>query len=132
MTTEEDFRRAIETNPEDWQLLLVFSDWLREREDGRADGYDCMGKNRMYPDWFYRNPIVKVWCYPFPNAFCVWGEHCRLPLDWYSELYMHKADGWTAEYVGVVRAFDDAAIAFSRLPTERQQELLTADKVTMK
>ena len=49
MTTEDDFRRAIDANPEDWQNLLVFSDWLRERNDARADGYAALAALRKYP-----------------------------------------------------------------------------------
>jgi uncharacterized protein (TIGR02996 family) len=37
VTTEDDLRRAIDADPEDRHTLLVFSDWLRDRGDKRAD-----------------------------------------------------------------------------------------------
>jgi uncharacterized protein (TIGR02996 family) len=45
VTTEDDFRRAIEANPDDWDTLAVFSDWLRDRDDPRADGYAALARH---------------------------------------------------------------------------------------
>jgi uncharacterized protein (TIGR02996 family) len=42
VTTEYDFHCAIEANPDDGHTL-VFSDWLRDRGDKRADGYAVTG-----------------------------------------------------------------------------------------
>ena len=33
MTTEDDFQRALDANPDDWQTRLVFADWLEDRGD---------------------------------------------------------------------------------------------------
>ena len=49
MTTEDDFQRALDENPDDWQTRLVFADWLQERGDQRAEGYRALGTLRRYP-----------------------------------------------------------------------------------
>ena len=49
MTTEDDFRRLIDSNPNDWQNYLVFADWLQERDDPRAVGYRAMGEGVLRP-----------------------------------------------------------------------------------
>ena len=49
MTTEDDFRRALDANPKDWQTLAVLSDWLRERDDPRADGYAALVRHQKRP-----------------------------------------------------------------------------------
>ena len=43
VTTEDDFQRALDKNPDDWQTRLVFADWLEERDDPRAEGYRALG-----------------------------------------------------------------------------------------
>ena len=37
MTKEDDFQKALDAHPEDWQTRLVFADWLQERGDPRAE-----------------------------------------------------------------------------------------------
>ena len=49
MTTEDDFHRALDANPDDWQTRLVFADWLDDRGDPRAEGYRALGHLRLCP-----------------------------------------------------------------------------------
>jgi uncharacterized protein (TIGR02996 family) len=52
MTTEDDFQRAPAAAPRAWQTLLVFADWLAQRDDPRADGYRALGLRRFAPTFF--------------------------------------------------------------------------------
>jgi uncharacterized protein (TIGR02996 family) len=43
VTTEDDFQKALDKRPDDWQTRLVFADFLEERGDPRAAGYRILG-----------------------------------------------------------------------------------------
>ena len=58
MTTEEDFQKALDANPDDWQTRLVFADWLQDRDDPRADGYRALAVLRVAP---YAEESGKGW-----------------------------------------------------------------------
>jgi uncharacterized protein (TIGR02996 family) len=121
LTTEDDFRRVIDANPSDWQTLLVFSDWLRERNDPRADGYTALAVRRQVP-------------YNHGRQWCWWGQrsglsaHRRkpnlLPDDWYAALERAPSQSFARESQCPSDLFDFAARAFSKLPPERRAELL--------
>lgn len=49
MHTEDDFQRGLDADPTDWQLRLVFADWLDEQGDPRAAGYRELGRLRRNP-----------------------------------------------------------------------------------
>lgn len=49
MNEEAGFQAALDANPDDFQTRLAFADWLRERDDPRADGYQVMGELRLWP-----------------------------------------------------------------------------------
>jgi uncharacterized protein (TIGR02996 family) len=110
MTTEDDFQRALDACPEDWQTRLVFADWLDERGDPRGPGYRALGANEMHPmrldsRWLYLRASLRL-----PGA--QW-----MPHDWYE---LMGDDVTTAR-----RAAEDlAARAFAKLPAERRAELL--------
>jgi uncharacterized protein (TIGR02996 family) len=138
VTTENDFQRALNKNPEDWQTRLVFADWLQEHNDPRAEGYRALGSLRTYPFWMgvekRRTDVSEHYrsC-PFWTLKGTGGGH--LPADWFalivlrgkSELY---APLWAAcRDVTRREAEDAAALAFGRLPDERRTELLTATSV---
>jgi uncharacterized protein (TIGR02996 family) len=127
MTTEDDFRRALAAHPDDWQTLAVYSDWLRERDDERADGYQALAALRLHPipdsavgwilgrddnDQYNQKPQA------VPGL---------LPPDWYqflaasSELKVHGAWWCSGELLAL---FDAAARAFAKLPPERRAVLL--------
>jgi hypothetical protein len=129
MTTEEDFGRVIsELNrdmvwhePFDWHLLLVFSDWLRDMGDGRADGYLVLASGKYWPDRWY----VHRNCWRCPEN-CGFRERVKnpiIPSDWYRVL---PRDVQYESCIGleIKDTLDAAARAFLKLPVERQQELL--------
>jgi uncharacterized protein (TIGR02996 family) len=144
VTTEDDFRRAIDASPEDWQTLLVFSDWLRDRDDVRADGYAALARHRKRP---LPQTVTKVgeeertavWFGWVKVGFAIHSVHLgttkttdpeALPPDWYDtvrEFNQHldwEPFAW-AFFHTRFEALDAAARGFAQLPAERRAELLT-------
>jgi uncharacterized protein (TIGR02996 family) len=145
VTTEEDFGRAINADPEDWQALLVFSDWLRERNDPRADGYAALARFQKRPRAeTHSNSMREDW----RGDWFIWGKATTarragasgpakesepdvLPPDWYDEAKeFNQLPEWQKHAWSYFRtrsgALDAAARAFARLPDNRRTELLTA------
>ena len=134
MTTEGDFRRAIDADPVDWQTRLVFADWLDERADPRAVGYRALGLLRRNPALFSTTPPRWVWL----NTR--WGASYRdrvdrsralLPDDWYANIPRagSATDPCAKERFVLSEALDDAARAFAGLSAERRAEILAAPPV---
>ena len=48
---EDAFQTALDTNPADFAVRLIFADWLEDRGDWRAAGYRWMGVHRKWPFW---------------------------------------------------------------------------------
>ena len=127
MTTEDDFQRALDSNPEDWQTRLVFADWLQERGDPRADGYRALGVNRRVPDT--RSTLMFRYTSAPAVSFGIDPQHTYvLPLDWYKLADSEWDKSACGPFYKVTRraAEDTAALAFARLPAARRAELLTA------
>jgi uncharacterized protein (TIGR02996 family) len=125
MTTEDDFQRALDANPDDWQTRLVFADWLQERDDPRAEGYRAMGLWRLAPTCWPpgESRSFPLWGWPPPWV----GGSATLPADWYVLLPQHaSAAGVPAERRTAREASDDALGAFAQLPAWRRAELLAA------
>lgn len=129
MTEEEDFQRALDTNPEDWWMRQLFAEWLDDHGDPRAEGYlaiarqkrrPLQGKNRDRDVWWwhcgssdFHNNLARDW-------------FALLPEDGRSDLFwpVFTAD---ARAVRTRRECEDAlALAFRELPAERRAELLKA------
>ncbi len=123
MTTEEDFQRALDANPEDHHTRLVFADWLQERDDPRAEGYRVLGLLRLYPiddrvstesgwrpiaetPWGWRDERYR----PFP--------HACLPREW------TDSGEWRFCFPTRRAAEDAAATLITKLPAEKRAELL--------
>lgn len=132
MTTEDDFHRVIDEQPGDWQTLLVFSDWLRDRDDVRADGYAALAALRLVPGSETiraggRREWIGTW-YRFsisPHA----AKNETLPRDWFALVMPHnELPDWNPAYWTYWRsrraARDGAARAFASLPAARRAELL--------
>lgn len=103
MTTEDDFQRTLDANPNDWQTRLVFADWLEEHGDPRAEGYRAIAAHadvRFFPQ----------------SKFGGW-RVCG-------------AYRWSENFECATRreAENAAALAFAQLPTERRAELLIEAK----
>jgi len=91
MVNEDDFLAALDEDPSNSTLRLVFADWLEEMGDWRAVGYRWMGQAGKWPyDWSTHKLWVGV---PYTHDWCMirvtptWDvpEHCRLPA-WFSTL----------------------------------------------
>jgi uncharacterized protein (TIGR02996 family) len=124
LTTEDDFHRMLDANPDDHGTRLVFGDWLQDRDDPRAEGYRALGALERVAFangrgwWWYRSRSMT-----FTNA---------LPRDWYDLLPpipgCNAQKLWPPEdyILPDTRRYveDAAALAFARLPPERRAELL--------
>jgi uncharacterized protein (TIGR02996 family) len=122
MTTEDDFQRALDANPDDWQTRLVFADWLQEQGDPRAEGYRALSYTGSCPLW--NSHTNWVWTNSEND-----GLRHALGIDW------HRATcaiyGTTAAHFATRREAEDAAaLAFARLPAARRAELLASGIVS--
>lgn len=119
-TTEEDFHRQLDANPDDHHTRMVFADWLQERDDPRAEGYRALGQLRLHPDlnpgllhtnaWFWSSDIPS--------------EH-NLPEDWWQHSW-HT--GAYHQHSGIRQSRrnleNHVALAFGQLPKERKHAIL--------
>jgi uncharacterized protein (TIGR02996 family) len=136
VTTEDDFRGALDANPEDWQTRLVFADWLQERGDQRADGYRALGVLRLKA-WYYETVEGWGWFHPdwidIPEPEIMRRVRSSiLPPDWAALHVPPRGAGapgamlYHATHPTARQAEDAAALAFAYLPAERRAELLAA------
>ena len=126
VTTEDDFQRALDADPEDWQTRLVFADWLDERGDERAEGYRALGRLRLCP--FVEN--VGYWWTTLGRGLLpvsgVRANGCTLPVDWFALIELSpRSESFKPLGAGTRRAVEDAAaVAFSKLSVKRRAALL--------
>jgi uncharacterized protein (TIGR02996 family) len=126
MTSEDDFQRALDRRPDDWQARLVFADWLEERGDDRAEGYRALGIQQLAPAHASHERGVILWWWTSIQT-----TDGRIPADWFelieginphNEKFKPRA---MAGAVSTRRQVEDAAArAFAKLPPERRAELL--------
>lgn len=92
MTTEDDFARKIDQNPEDWQTLLVFADWLDDNGDPRARAYRVIAARRMRPYQYttLSDSVLESEGWWYLTEFAELGEFgevkpesCRVPVKWF-------------------------------------------------
>lgn len=124
MTTEDDFQRQLDANPDDHHTRLVFADWLQERDDPRATGYRALGVLGRNAD----RPNLKC-PYWYKSEFGS-GSHA-LPNAWYALLDMPgkgsaNCPQWGKGMATRRECENAAALAFARLSAERRAELLAA------
>jgi uncharacterized protein (TIGR02996 family) len=144
MTTEDDFQTAIDAQPKDWQTRLVFADWLEDRGDPRAAGYRAiaiqqrrplqgqkMQKDKGYDEKTQKRKSLDTWWWHCPANDLQ--THNNIPRDWFDLLPAGEGSKffWPvhSDAKGLMsrRGCEDAlALAFSKLPPERQAELLVA------
>ena len=122
MTTEDDFQRQLDADPNDHFSRGVLADWLEERDDRRAAGYRCLSAMR-------RRPHVCSVGITFHNGTgsCDGdlSEEESLPQDWIDAMVGEFAVfSNSTKKLKRRQVEDDAAIAFLKLPPERQAELL--------
>lgn len=129
MTSEEDFRAMVEANPLDFDTLLVFADWLQDRDDPRAEAWRALGVNR-----------IAVWSFPLGDGkrhytFANWSscddDRSAIPGDWWvccksllkrRELYADSPKQFFSKPTAR-EAYDVVVAAFLNLPPERRAEL---------
>jgi uncharacterized protein (TIGR02996 family) len=131
LTTEDDFHRAIDANPEDWQTRQVFADWLDDRSDPRAAGYRAIATRQRRPLRSHSKDREACWWH-CPPKDTVKDTHNDVPSDWFALLPpgVGNRSFWpvhtgTGGFLTRRECEDALARAFSRLPAERQTELLT-------
>jgi uncharacterized protein (TIGR02996 family) len=135
VTTEDDFQRALDALPEDWQTRLVFADWLQEQGDPRAEGYRALGFLRLWPTFDAREPR---WLYHNGTSEVMdsWPEYARthnlLPRDWHEAVVSEERIGnwtiWCGYEPSRRKSEDKIALAFTRLPASRRAELLAGPR----
>ena len=125
MTTEEDFHRHLDAHPDDHQTRQVFADFLEEQGDPRAAGYRALGKLQKTPEedmdlhWFVstQTPSGGLGA---DNQ----GQSRRLPHDWIQQIHSPSGHLYYRQRPTRRQIEDEAALGFSKLPPERQHELL--------
>jgi uncharacterized protein (TIGR02996 family) len=127
VTTEDDFLRQIECQPFNFNLRLVFADWLQERDDPRANGYRAIGYTELVTttgQWFsaldYRQR---------PPHDC-----SNLPQDWlelmadFTHITIYGNRRRSVIYEDSIKAMAAAVRAFILLPAARRAEFLDPER----
>lgn len=139
MTTEDDFQRALDEQPDDWHTRLVFADWLEDRSDPRAEGYRALGVQRVQPIRIRmersdgRSEGERVFIYGTTAndstlARDRWGG-CFLPRVWFQKLRQlsdRDRNPWWRYFATRREAEDAAAISFAHLGKSSRVRLLAA------
>ncbi|MBM3980944.1 MAG: TIGR02996 domain-containing protein [Planctomycetes bacterium] len=137
MTCEDDFQRALDADPGDWQTRLVFADWLEEQGDARAEGYRALGRQRARPiliqmqsdDRNRPGAHLHIYGTAANNSEAAqrrWGG-CFLDAVWFKRLpRANETDRnqWWRYYPTRRAAEDGAARAFAKLGKVRRARLL--------
>ena len=143
MTTEDDFHRALDARPDDWQTRLVFADWLEDRADPRAEGYRALGRLRKRPfvGGYDNRPSEQysgaAW---FGHALDPGEAAFDLPEDWFAAIaglgdnktYRPSYPIPDAKSYDRRRVEDAAARAFGTLPADRRAQILALPPVVVK
>ena len=136
-TTEDEFHKLLDQNPEDHTTRLVLADWLQEHDDPRAEGYRALGILRRRPNpmsvsgnkqHFFGNKEADH----FGDNLTTY-EHTMLPKDWFM-LLNPEPDSIPPDFIRAWKHFDNrkdaedtAALAFSKLPPERREQILRGE-----
>lgn len=123
MTTEDALQVEIDRDPDNYFLREVLADYLAEIGDSRSDGYRVLGRSQTRAEesdchygffWIHNSE------WPHARNF-----RCTLPMDWWDAYYREcKPLGGYSFLRSRSLAENIAAVAFSKLPPERQQQLL--------
>lgn len=96
MVDEVTFQAALDAEPDNFALRLVFADWLEERGDPRAVGYRWMGQSEKFPyDWSHSEfvPGFDTFDWYLEDGGASWDvpRHCQLPFEFRS-LFKARTD----------------------------------------
>jgi uncharacterized protein (TIGR02996 family) len=132
VTSEDDFQKALDANPQDWHTRLVFADWLEDRGERRAAGYRAIAALRRFPLKGEHGGLRREgWWWHCAPADSKDPSDNNIPGDWFALLParygnknfwpLHTATGG----IRTRRQCEDAlAQVFTKLPAERQKQLL--------
>jgi uncharacterized protein (TIGR02996 family) len=137
MTSEDDFQRALDADPDDHHTRLVFADWLQDHDDPRAEGYRALGLRRHRP--YHRRDNLDGYQFNFLYGRDDNLSHgndalhgpSKLPRRWFESAKGAAPSHWEwwAEFVTRREAEDAVALAFAKLPADYRAELLAAPRV---
>lgn len=122
LTTESDFQHALDREPDNSLLRLIFADWLQERDDPRSEGYRALGTLGRYAHKRTHEENYGMGNYGWFREGFVSDEPLgvHLPRDWSELLGSHIGFATRRE------AEDAAARAFLKIPRKRRAALLGA------
>lgn len=121
MTTEEDFQRALDADPTNGGLRMVFADYLDEQGDPRGPGYRALGAIAWAPRYSGSGPNWQV----------------TFNLEGTSDLCREWFDLVNAPQCKMCRSIEHkdaprpdlenaAALAFAKLPPEVAERILAS------
>jgi uncharacterized protein (TIGR02996 family) len=115
MDTAEDFEAQLDANDRDWELRMVYADWLEERGDQElARAQRWMVKHGCYP---YGDMQIKCWA----NFSIGPGDRSKLPNHVWEAV---RQQGGHVEREGVVDSIEGS---YRYYGTRRQCERVLAN-----
>jgi uncharacterized protein (TIGR02996 family) len=136
MNDEAAFLSHLAAHPEDETARGAYADWLDEHDRGEeaakqrlmGPGYRAQAVRNFSPSMYAKGKRTESICSKV--MFHVWMgfasefENDEIPEDWYSLINVsYKSKYWKA-WREMAAATDAVALAFAKLPPERQAELL--------
>jgi hypothetical protein len=131
MTTEDDFQAMFDEFRFNTDNYGIFADWLRDRDDSRADGYAAMGLLRRSP-----RPVAHVLGYDFAfewydaaYQFSQTDPESDLSTAWFEKLQGGTLNEESDQpphrtYATAREAREDAARAWLLLTADEQAAIL--------
>lgn len=140
-TTEEDFHRLLDANPDDHHTRMVFADWLQDRNDPRSEGYRALGQLQRNPIQSQHSSDTWVWGNK-KNSSYHYGPNGTLPDPWIKRTknnhpryggspIIDPNSNWRY-YTSRREAEDAAALAFNKLPTRFKNQILKPKQLSRK
>jgi uncharacterized protein (TIGR02996 family) len=136
VTSERDFYAAMDAEPENIDIRGIFADWLDERNDPLAAGWRALWVGG-YTAWWLRGS--KCWAFYSDDSPDInIGSSARfiIPASWHWLVVTTRHVRRTIPDRGLIYTPEDnprygprvllkaLAVAFTKLPAERQAELL--------
>lgn len=131
MNDEETFLALICGSPADYQLKMVFADWLRDRDDPRASAWDALAGWRIAPHLCAERPTVwDVSCYMEYPDYVVGSSRWRanpcapamIPEEWFDAI--DHPDTMSKDFDTVRAAYDALVVAYLKLTDAQRHNLV--------
>ena len=100
------------------EMLLIFADWLQDRDDDRAEGVRAIGRLKLWP---WAPPGFKGRKSPVGWTYTETGHPYGYSL---TRRWFFNLDVTGLNYATVQEAIEDAARAFGKLPEDDRRRLL--------